>query len=105
MKRVALGRLRILPEQYYALTFNELDCMLEGFRSSQLERWRMVRKQLTLLYNLNVDKKDRKSESEYMPLDDDVEPADNNPADYTPPKVFLGVLQNIFNLKERGPQA
>ncbi|WP_077920420.1 hypothetical protein [Spirosoma sp. 209] len=73
----------------------ELDALLTGCRDRSLDDWRRTRHIAALLYNINVDKKDRKSEAEYMPLWGDEAPKESAPL---PPKVMMELLASTFNL-------
>lgn len=91
-----MKELRLLPGQYYDLTLSEFDALLSGVEAGDVRQWRHTRAILTLLYNVNVEQKDRKTDAEFMPLpgDDLVKP---EPA-YLPPNVMLHLLSNVFNL-------
>lgn len=97
---MGLGEIGLTPDQFWHLTFWEWIRTATGYRNRQNEFWRMNRQLATLTYNINVDKKDRITPEEYMPLPGD-DKIKRQASAHIPPQVFIQMLNDAFgNLAE-----
>lgn len=101
MKRRAMADLQLLPAVYYDLQPAELSALLAGHRERILENRRLMRLPLTMLWNVNVDKKDRKTPAELLPLpgDDEQEGRDRP----LPPAAMIQQLNAVFGGQNNSP--
>lgn len=70
------------PAEYADMTLPDVAGLLRAKQNTEVNaeiaHWRRTRKLATLLYNINVEEKHQKSETEFMPLPGD-EPSETSP--------------------------
>jgi hypothetical protein len=88
-----MGELNLTYVQYSDLTLYEITAMIAGYNVRWEENWKPFRSLYTLLYNVNTDKKDRKTAEKLMPLPSDFQ-LQENPADEAP-KGFSALAEYI----------
>lgn len=62
----------VQPDVFWRLTWRDLQNYLEGYAKRNLDEWRRTRLQAWIVYAANSDSKDRKTITEWLPLEGDV---------------------------------